>query len=50
MITEHGFKDDIDNLKFQGDGDSCLKEDTGDAFRDDHQVAIFWMWYFNINC
>lgn len=32
MITEHGFKDDIDNLKFQGDGDSCLKEDTGDAF------------------
>lgn len=32
MITEHGFKDDIDNLKFQGDGDNCLKEDTGDSF------------------
>jgi len=32
MITEHGFKDDIDNLKFNGDGEGCEKDETEDNF------------------
>jgi hypothetical protein len=32
MITEHGFKDDIDNLKFNGDGEGCTKDETDDNF------------------